>query len=338
MSTPPNSDALGSSSLPPPPAAAPPSPAPSPATKAARPIPPRRMPLSRHARRFSLLIVRGDGTRVLRVNVPRRVPQAAVAGLVVFLTALGVVLADWVHVRRSLRDSASLYAEIEQQQAVIDDFNRRAAELRREVAGWREMHARIWEAFGPELKARKPASGVGGKAEPPDRREPATLQEEVDLLTATVTEQGESLRALDQLIARARKALAMLPSRWPVRGRVNSEFGRRQSPWGGGDQEFHAGIDIDADRGTPVRAPAAGRVYHAGAGADYGLMVIVDHDNGVRTLYGHLSKILVKQGDRVERGTVLALTGNTGRSSGPHLHYEVLVKGQPVNPRAYLWD
>jgi len=79
-------------------------------------------------------------------------------------------------------------------------------------------------------------------------------------------------------------------------------------------------------------------VIHAGPHSEYGLAVIIDHGQDVRSLYGHLSKINVRQGQTVERGTELALTGNTGRSSGPHLHYEVMVRGQAVNPRAYLWD
>jgi murein DD-endopeptidase MepM/ murein hydrolase activator NlpD len=76
----------------------------------------------------------------------------------------------------------------------------------------------------------------------------------------------------------------------------------------------------------------------AGSHAEYGLTVILDHGNDIRSIYGHLSKIAVEIGQRIERGTPLGFTGNTGRSSGPHLHYEILVKGQPVNPRGYLWD
>jgi murein DD-endopeptidase MepM/ murein hydrolase activator NlpD len=122
-----------------------------------------------------------------------------------------------------------------------------------------------------------------------------------------------------------------------VRGAVNSEFGNRQSPWGEG-HEFHGGLDIRANRGTPVHAPAPGTVIHAGPAQDYGIAVIVDHGRDIRTLYGHLTKTSVQAGQTIDRGTVLGLSGNTGRSSGPHLHYEVHVKGRPVNPRAYLWD
>ena len=131
--------------------------------------------------------------------------------------------------------------------------------------------------------------------------------------------------------------LMSLPFRWPVRGALNSRFGMRPSPWTG-DQEFHRGLDISASRGTAVLAPATGSVYFAGNGGEYGTTVILDHGHGLRSLYGHLQEIRVKQGQSVERGQVIALTGNTGRTSGPHLHYEIQVRGQAVDPRQFLWD
>ena len=164
-----------------------------------------------------------------------------------------------------------------------------------------------------------------------------TPAEEVDRLAEAVRDEGENLRTLERLISRAGKALASLPSRWPVRGAVNSEFGGRRSP-GAKGSEFHSGIDIGAERGTPVHAPAAGTVTFAGPHAEYGLSVTVDHGEDLRTIYGHLSKITVTPGENVTRGAQLGLTGNTGRSSGPHLHYEILVKDRPVTPRAYFWD
>jgi murein DD-endopeptidase MepM/ murein hydrolase activator NlpD len=290
-----------------------------------------------HRQQFSLLIVRGDGVRVLRVNFPRRLPTVITAMALVGLTGLAALVGDWWQVRSRMRDAASLFQQIDDQRTTIETFNRQAASLRREVEGWRDLHARIWEPFGPEVTPRPGQGGVGGsRSSGGDALRPSATGE-LELLTEQVMEQGQSLRALDGLIGRARKALMGLPSRWPVRGAVNSEFGKRASPWTK-EPEFHSGMDIAADRGTPVKAPAAGTVQHAGSGAEYGLYVMIDHDNGVRTLYGHLSKILVQRGQRIERGAVVGLTGNTGRSSGPHLHYEVYIKGQAVNPRAYLWD
>lgn len=290
-----------------------------------------------HRKRLSLLVVRGDGVRVLRLNFPRTLPVAAVAVVAIFVAVIGALVGDWWQVRQRMRASATLFQQLDEQRALIDSFNRRVTDLRREVAGWRDLHARIWEPFGPELDPRARESGIGGRSAPSDRAASATPIDELERLTETVMQEGESLRALDRLISRAKKALASLPSRWPVRGAVNSEFGRRPSPWTGAPEQ-HQGIDISAERGTPVHAPSAGTVNFAGTLPEYGNAVIVDHGDDIRTLYGHLSKISVNQGQRVERGQPLGLTGNTGRSSGPHLHYEILVKGHAVNPRAYLWN
>ena len=291
-----------------------------------------------HTNQFSLLVVRGDGIRVVRFNFPRRLPLFGVVALVVGVSLLGVLIGDWWQVRSRMRDSASLYQQIDEQQATIDSFNRRLAQVRQEMTTWREMHARIWEPFGPEIPPKGREVGIGGRATPSEEGVGrSTPLDELDRLAEVVTEEGQSLRALDKLMARARKAIAALPSRWPVRGAVNSEYGTRLSPWTK-TPEFHAGLDISANHGTTVRAPAPGTVFFAGPHAEYGTTVILDHGGDVRTIYGHLSRLRVAQGQQVERGTEIGLSGNTGRSSGPHLHYEILVKGQSVNPRGYLWD
>jgi murein DD-endopeptidase MepM/ murein hydrolase activator NlpD len=303
----------------------------------ARAYPKKRNPSSRRAQ-FSLLIVRGDGERVLRVNFPRRSAVVAGVALAVVVSVTGALFGDWVKLRELTREAVTFNDQIQQQRATINAFNRRVGELRQEMAGWRELQVRIWEPFGPELARNKGDRGVGGGTTSsegvPTRLSPL---DELNRLGDSVKEQTDSLRALEKMMTRAGKVLAALPTRWPVRGGVNSEFGNRPSPWTG-EREFHSGLDIRADRNTPIYAPAAGTVVHAGPGGDYGTALVLDHGQDIRSLYGHLQKLNVQLGQRVERGTLIGYTGNTGRSSGPHLHYEILVKGQAVNPRAYLWD
>jgi murein DD-endopeptidase MepM/ murein hydrolase activator NlpD len=130
-------------------------------------------------------------------------------------------------------------------------------------------------------------------------------------------------------------ALADAPSMWPVEGRVASSFGERQDPING-EGAFHSGIDIDAPTGTAVRASADGEVTGATLGAGYGRQIVLDHGHDVITLYGHLSSIAVVPGQRVTRGQVIGYVGQTGRATGPHLHYEVRVHKVPVNPHKYL--
>jgi len=290
-------------------------------------------------RQFSLLIVRGDGERVLRFNFPRPAAVGVGVALAVIVSITGILVGDWVKLRELTREAVTFSEQIQQQRATITTFDRRVAELRQEVSGWRELHVKIWEPLGPELApAAARDRGIGGGT-PTSDGVPKRLSpvEELNRLGESVKEQTDSLRALERLMARAGRMLASLPTRWPVRGSVNSEYGNRKSPWQEG-REFHSGIDIRAGSGTAIYAPAAGTVVHAGVAQDYGTAIVLDHGQDIRSLYGHLSKVSVQPGQRVVRGTVIGYTGNTGRSSGPHLHYEIMVKGQAVNPRAYLWD
>jgi murein DD-endopeptidase MepM/ murein hydrolase activator NlpD len=291
---------------------------------------------TRQRAQFSLLIVRGDGERVLRFNFPRSAALGAAVGLALVISFVGLLLGDWLKLRELTREAVTFANTIAQQRASIEATNHRLAQLRKEVGSWREMHARIQDAFGPDAGRGNRDKGIGG-ATSTEQLPAIAPADELNRLAETIKEEGDSLRALDRLMARAAKALATLPSRWPVRGSVNSEFGRRNSPWTQAS-EFHSGIDIKAQIGTPVHAPAAGTVIVAGPAHEYGTAVVLDHGQNIRTLYGHLSKVSVRPGQKVERGTLLAHSGNTGRSSGPHLHYEIFVKGQAVNPRAYLWD
>jgi murein DD-endopeptidase MepM/ murein hydrolase activator NlpD len=129
--------------------------------------------------------------------------------------------------------------------------------------------------------------------------------------------------------------LADAPSMWPIEGPVTSSFGERQDPFNG-EGAFHAGIDISAAIGTPVRATADGEVSEQEMGSGYGREVVLDHGHDVTTVYGHLSAVAVLPGQHVTQGQVIGYVGQTGRSTGPHLHYEVRVHNVPVNPHKYL--
>jgi murein DD-endopeptidase MepM/ murein hydrolase activator NlpD len=129
---------------------------------------------------------------------------------------------------------------------------------------------------------------------------------------------------------------AYIPAMWAHMGKINNEFGFRRSPFGGRTYEFHAGMDIDGERGDQVVAPANGLVTEAGWKGGYGNMIEIDHGNGLKTRYGHLSKIDVEVGEQISRGQIMAFVGSTGRSTGPHLHYELRLNDRPINPRRFL--
>jgi murein DD-endopeptidase MepM/ murein hydrolase activator NlpD len=128
-----------------------------------------------------------------------------------------------------------------------------------------------------------------------------------------------------------------VPDMWPILGPINSGFGEREDPvLGNGEGEFHKGVDIGSPDGTPVHAPAGGRVIKAGPGSGYGREIAIDHGNGIVTIYGHLSGYNVVEGQNVVKGEVIGYVGHSGRVTGPHLHYEVQVQGTAVNPHSYL--
>jgi len=178
------------------------------------------------------------------------------------------------------------------------------------------------------------ARGVGGGDLYPSDLS-TQLHGSLTALRWAVESQSDRLTALKTSAEAYRHKLRHTPNAWPVIGRVTSEYGWRRHPTRGVYQ-LHAGIDIAVPTGTPVRATAAGRVIHAGPNGGYGLTVVIDHGYGLQTLYAHNARVLVQAGEKVERGDVLALSGSTGVSTGPHVHYEVHVDGRPVNPREFL--
>ena len=129
--------------------------------------------------------------------------------------------------------------------------------------------------------------------------------------------------------------VAYAPSLWPVQGVVTSSYGERLDPFNG-EGAFHKGIDIATAMGSPVRAPADGTVLVAAMANGYGREIRIDHGHGIQTLFGHMSGFAVVAGEEVKRGEIIGYVGSSGRSTGPHLHYEVLIHDTPVNPHKYM--
>jgi murein DD-endopeptidase MepM/ murein hydrolase activator NlpD len=126
-----------------------------------------------------------------------------------------------------------------------------------------------------------------------------------------------------------------IPKGWPVLGNITSPFGYRIHPLSL-SYEFHSGVDISQEPGTPIKSTADGVVRYAGWQAGYGMAVLIDHGGGYSTLYGHMSEILVKEGEKINREQIIGRVGSTGTSTGPHLHYEVWEFGKAVNPTKYI--
>lgn len=155
-------------------------------------------------------------------------------------------------------------------------------------------------------------------------------------LLRTLLEGIESrLNTVRQNVERRNALANATPSMWPATGWLSSRMGPREDPVTGGP-DFHNGLDIAGERGQPVYSTAAGTITHVGSQGGYGKLIVIDHGFGLETRYGHLSDFKVKSGDRVKRGDVIGLVGNTGRATGYHLHYEVLANGKLLNPLQLL--
>lgn len=157
----------------------------------------------------------------------------------------------------------------------------------------------------------------------------------LDQLKEEAVNRSESKNNLYRILRNQKRLLASTPSIWPVRGWLSSRFGTRISPFTN-EKEFHKGVDISTRQNTSIVAPADGTVVYAGRKSGYGRTLRIDHGYGLVTKYAHLQKALIKRGQRVRRGDEIALVGNTGRSTGPHLHYEVHRNGIPVDPLRYI--
>ena len=245
---------------------------------------------------------------------------------------------------------SSLKRQEKIQKTQIDKFSKQVRSFETEMSRLEsfEKKLRIITSFENSPKNNQGHLGVGGPYGLTSHSFTTSLEKETEsmldrlsgdlgILTNQIKMRQFSFQELDEYLKNQKSLLASTPSIWPTRGWVTSGFGYRKSPFTG-LPEKHEGLDIAARLGSEVRSTADGKVILAGRENGYGNMVEIDHGYGVLTRYGHNSKNLVKVGDKVKRGQVIALIGSTGRSTGPHVHYEVMVNGIPVSPRNYILE
>ena len=164
-----------------------------------------------------------------------------------------------------------------------------------------------------------------------------TMHQSLDDLERGIEQRRENNTELEKFLDDQKILLASTPSIWPTRGWMSSRFGYRTSPFTK-KKEFHRGIDISARRGSPVLSPANGMVIFNGWRRGYGRVIVMKHARGFKTKYAHLKKSLIKKGQYVKKGTKIGLVGSSGRTTGPHLHYEVHLNNAPVNPLRYIFN
>jgi murein DD-endopeptidase MepM/ murein hydrolase activator NlpD len=277
--------------------------------------------------RSNVLIVRADGRGVRRFSVPRWSMRAAATVVVAAALANAALVADYARLRR---DHGTLVAgrdHLQERARAIEPMERAVGELRDEIIGWDALHAAILKPLADEKKV---GPGIGGPAVPAPSD--GSAMEQVQAVLAHVRAESHRLRALARITRETGSVLAALPSKLPIRAAINSGFGTRRDPWTG-EREFHSGVDLAVPSGTPVKASAPGKVRFAGSQPGYGTTVLVEHGHGIESRYGHLKRVSVTAGQQIEAGQEVGLSGNTGRSTAPHLHYEILVNGRPIDPR-----
>ena len=219
------------------------------------------------------------------------------------------------HIRTAV-ENQTLRAENDRQRQELNELSTR-------VEAVEDTSRKLAEKSGVVNEITSP--GRGGPALPLDTHSLGALEDKMNKLE-------HNMHAYENVL----RERGYTPTVWPVVGKLESGFGGRRNPFGGSSYEFHSGQDIEAAWGDPVVAGASGLVTFVGWQNGYGQLVVVDHGGGLTTRYGHLSHTDVVQGQTVARSQFIGRVGSTGRSTGPHLHYEVRINDQPVNPLQYL--
>jgi murein DD-endopeptidase MepM/ murein hydrolase activator NlpD len=297
---------------------------------------------------FTVIVVSDHSQAVRKFRVTR--PWLSRAAYIGGGVALGVLLlvGHYVSLLRTSSDNGLLREENDQLRSQILLVQEKVAHISSTLERVEQFDAKLRTAvtqlqdpernlaIGP-VGSGATGSAVADPAAPVAEGHLAALPGKLGSLETEASRQEEMLRQLQGYFDDQRSLLATTPSIWPARGWVTSDFGTRMDPYTA-ERKMHEGLDIATPQGQPIYSPSDGTVVFAGVEGGYGKVLVIDHGYGVKTRYGHVSEIFVRAGDRVRRGDKVAAVGNTGRSTGPHLHYEVRVNGLPENPRKFILE
>lgn len=322
---------------------------------------------------YTVVIFRGSTAKPLRFSFPRQfVRKLLIVGAIVVLADL-LVISHYIVRTGEVWELSAFKNEAMSARQQTAAFSTAIEDLKRRIGAMKEVNQRLRVMLGIEVpKSGDMVNGRGGEetplpegssvpktqagavSGPVQNVEPQqagvseaasasqeeledSVKERLDWLAKEAANQERILSELSHAAEQRSSRWAATPSIWPVKGWVTSGFGPRISPFTE-KPAWHDGLDIGAAPNAPVQAPAQGRVTATGFDPKLGNIVRLDHGYGVETLYGHLAKALVKEGQRVNRGDVIALVGSTGLATGPHLHYMVKVNGQALDPHKYILE
>jgi murein DD-endopeptidase MepM/ murein hydrolase activator NlpD len=293
------------------------------------------------------MILPDETTRVRKYRVPRSMVRGLLVAIAVVIFGLGYLVTDYYGVKKMVAELDRLRLEARQQQQQLVTFAKSFDDLQGEMTRLRQFDMKLRVMTDLEgVVYPEQIMGIGGENPEPfnplegelsfqDPTIISSMNRSMDRFKTEVTIQERSFQELVEYLEDQKSLLKSTPSIWPVKGWLTSTFGYRSSPFTG-RRELHKGLDIATRSGTPIIAPADGLVVFAGREGGFGNMIIVDHGYGITTRFGHCSSLEAKLGQKIKRGDVIARIGSTGRSTGPHVHYEVAVNGVSVNPSRYI--
>ena len=291
---------------------------------------------------YTFIVVPDASSRLRKLKLPVRVAHAlAVIGVVSFFlfVALGF---SYMKMAFKASDYDKLQSENTTLKIQKKNLEVAAVKLGEKLSNIENLFADIQNLVENDSVAKRGTlnvPGVGGSRVDYTTSEllgSANLKDGIDILKDRTTEMESQLTLLQELAQKKASIRRITPTIWPVKGHVTSPFGSRTDPFKEEATEVHLGMDISALFGTQVHAPADGTIIYAQRKSAYGNLIIIDHGNGLTTRMGHLSRFNVKVGQHVRKNDIVGYVGTSGRSTAPHLHYEVRMNDRPVNPKNYL--
>ena len=274
---------------------------------------------------FVVVLAHSLHGRLRRIQIPHQAIYAVLIFAFIGLLTVSGFLFSYLRMSWKVANYNSLRHEVDALRSRYQDLQRVTNEKNKQLATLEMFASEVSVAYGLKRKAEPSAYVAKDLTLTPSFHE--SLDEYNFLQSATLSRMYRKYPKQWQTNVR--------PSLWPVDGRLMSPFGGRTDPFSG-EGAMHTGVDLEAHMGTPVRATADGIVQHAEWFGSYGKVIVVDHGNGFESLYAHLSRFDVIPGQEIRRGDILGRSGATGRVTSPHLHYEVRMRGTPVNPYPFL--
>ena len=299
-------------------------------------------------KKYTVIIIPDKSSGTVRFGVTLRTFWMSILSVLI-LVALSIILVNGrVSLEKQIVSLEPLHKRAVAQRKLLDRFSARLQEIDNGLTVLQKFEDQLRVMASVKPKSLKNEIGLGGVSKddqfidieglsPSGRRIATRLNRQFLDIEQRSSTQKRAFGNLVNFFNEKKVLLLHIPSILPAKGWLTSGFGNRISPFTG-RKEFHSGIDVVARRGAPVISPADGLVIKARRESGYGIILEIRHMQGIVTRFAHLKKNLVRAGSRVKRGEIVSQVGSTGRSTGPHLHYEVLLNGVAVNPMLYIVD